>query len=468
MLITSVILAAGEGTRMKSAVPKVLHPILGKPMLSYTIDSALQATEMEPIVVIGHGADAVNDRFGKQVKFAYQGECLGTGHAVQQAEDLLRGKADIVLVTYGDMPLIQSGTLKQLIQTKVEHPGPMVMLTITADDPKGFGRIVRDADGMVEEIVEEAQATDEKLAIKELNPGVYCFQATWLWDALRRINLSPKGEYYLTDLVGIAVKEGKQVKAVKMEDPNEFIGINTRVHLAEATAILQQRINLKWMNAGVTILDPERTYIEPAVEIGMDTVIWPGSYLQGNTIIGKSCSIGPNSIIRNSKIADRCEVFSSVLEGATLEDDVNIGPYGHLRAGAHLAQGVHMGNFGEVKNSFLGPGTKMGHFSYLGDTITGENVNIGAGAITCNYDGENKNKTEIGSDVFIGSDTMLIAPIRLADGARTGAGSVVTKDVPEDSLAVGMPARVIRRNKKRNNKKGNYSTRHSERNEESP
>lgn len=453
MLITSIILAAGEGTRMKSVVPKILHPLLGKPMLSYAIDTATQATEIEPVVVIGHGAGAVRDRFSKQVRFVVQEECLGTGHAVQQAEGLLRDKVDIIIVTYGDMPLIQPVTLIHLIETKKEHPGPMVMLTITANDPKGFGRIVRDSDGMVKEIVEEAQATDEQLAIKELNPGVYCFQASWLWEALRKINLSLKGEYYLTDLVGIAVEEGKQVKTIMMGDPEEFIGINNRVHLAEATAILQRRINQKWMKAGVTILDPERTYIEPTVDIDIDTVIWPGTYLQENTVIGKSCSIGPNSIIRNSRIGNHCQVLSSVLEGATLEDDVDIGPYGHLREGAYLAQGVHMGNFGEVKNSYLGPGTKMGHFSYLGDTTTGENVNFGAGAITCNYDGEKKNRTEIGSDVFIGSDTMLVAPVHVADGARTGAGSVITKDVPEDSLAVGMPARVIRKFNREENKK---------------
>ncbi len=445
MRITSVILAAGEGTRMKSEMLKVLHPLLGKPMLRYAIDTALLATEEKPIVVIGHKADEVQEKFGTAVKFVIQENQLGTGHAVQKAEALLRGKTDAVLVTYSDMPLIKPETLRRLVEVKKEHPGPMVILSVTADNPRGFGRICRDSDGMVKEIVEEAQATSEQLAIRELNPGVYCFQETWLWDALRRIDLSPKGEYYLTDLVGIAVGEGEKVKAVQVDDPEEFIGINNRFHLAEATAVLQQRINHQWMHAGVTIIDPERTLIEPDVEIGMDTVIWPDSYLQGNTILGKACSIGPNTIIRNSRIGDHCQVFSSVVEGAVMEDDVDIGPYGHLRKGTHLAKGVHMGNFGEVKNSYLGAGTKMGHFSYLGDTTTGENVNIGAGTITCNYDGERKYPTEIGSDAFIGSDTMLVAPVRLADGARTGAGSVVTKDIPEDSLAVGMPARVIRK-----------------------
>lgn len=454
MRITSVILAAGEGTRMKSEVPKVLHPLMGSPMLSYAIDTALQVTEIPPVVVIGYGADEIKEKFDRNVRFVIQADRLGTGHAVQQAEEILRNKTDLVLVTYSDMPLIQPETLKSLVEAKEEHSGPMAMLSITADDSRGFGRIVRDSNGMVREIVEEAQANPEQLAIKEINPGVYCFDASWLWDALRRIEMSPKGEYYLTDLVGIAVKEGERVKAVPMEDPEEFIGINTRIHLAEATAILRRRINHKWMNAGVTVIDPDRTYIEPTVEIGMDTIIWPETYLQEGTIIGKSCTLGPSSIVRNSKIGDRCQVLSSVIESAILENDVGIGPYGHLRRGAHLAEGVHMGNFGEVKNSYLGPGTKMGHFSYLGDTTTGENVNIGAGTITCNYDGEKKHPTEIGSGAFIGSDTMLVAPVRLGDGARTGAGSVVTKDIPEGSLAVGMPARVLRKLKREQDEEG--------------
>ena len=454
MKITSVILAAGEGTRMKSEVPKVLHPLMGNPMLSYAIDTALQVTEIPPVVVIGYGADDVKEKFNQGIRFVIQRDRLGTGHAVQQAEEILQNKTDLVLVTYSDMPLIQPETLKSLVEAKREHMGPMVMLSIIADDPRGFGRIVRDSNGMISEIVEQVQATPEQLAIMEINPGVYCFDASWLWEALRRIEMSPKGEYYLTDLVGIAVKDGEIVKAVSMEDPDEFIGINTRVHLAEATAILRRRINQKWMDAGVTMIDPERIYVEPTVEIGVDTVLWPDTYLQDGTVIGKSCSIGPNSIVRNSKIGDRCQVLSSVVESAILENDVDIGPFGHLRRGAHLAEGVHMGNFGEVKNSYLGPGTKMGHFSYLGDTTTGENVNIGAGSITCNYDGEKKHPTEIGSGAFIGSDTMLVAPVRLGDGVRTGAGSVVTKDIPEGALAVGMPARVLRKSNKERGKEG--------------
>jgi bifunctional UDP-N-acetylglucosamine pyrophosphorylase/glucosamine-1-phosphate N-acetyltransferase len=270
-----------------------------------------------------------------------------------------------------------------------------------------------------------------------------------LWEALRRIRLSPKGEYYLTDCIEIAVSDGLPVQALVLEDPSEAIGINTRVHLAEAENLLRHRINRQWMLDGVTLVDPENAYIEPGVAIGQDTVIWPNTYLHGDTAIGSDCTIGPNAIIHNTRIGDRCKILSSVVEGAVLEDDVSVGPFGHLRKGAHLAQGVHMGNFGEVKSSYLGPGTKMGHFSYIGDATIGSEVNIGAGTITCNYDGQRKHPTEIGANAFVGSDTMLVAPIKLGEGARTGAGSVVTKDVPAHSLAVGVPARVIRKLEKR-------------------
>jgi bifunctional UDP-N-acetylglucosamine pyrophosphorylase / glucosamine-1-phosphate N-acetyltransferase len=317
---------------------------------------------------------------------------------------------------------------------------------LISDNPRGFGRIVRDADGSVRAIVEEAQATPEQLALRELNVGVYCFKASWLWDALHRIQISPKGEYYLTDLVGIAVSAGLTVQAIPATDPTEMIGINTRVHLAEAALALQRRINQNWMLAGVTLVDSATTYIEPGVTIGRDTVIWPNTHLQGQTVVGEECVLGPNSILRDTQVGHRCEVFASVLEQAVLEDDVNLGPFVHLRKGAHLAQGVHMGNFGEVKNSYLGPGTKMGHFSYIGDAQIGEGVNIGAGTITCNFTMEGKkNRTEIGARAFIGSDTMLVAPVKVGEGAATGSGAVVTKDVPPHTLVVGVPARAIRK-----------------------
>ncbi len=445
MKITSVILAAGKGTRMRSSLPKVLHPILGQPMLWYAIETSRAVTQATPVVVVGYDAEQVREVVGDDVRYVLQEEQLGTGHAVQRADSVLRGKADYILVTYGDMPLVSEDTLKSLVNAQQAHDGPISVLTAVADDPRGFGRIVRDADGDVLAIVEEALATPEQLAIRELNTGVFCFTADWLWDALDRIELSPKGEYYLTDLVEIAISEGRSVQAIQVEDPSEMIGINTRVHLAEATAMMQQRINQKWMLDGVTIQDPQTVYIEPGVTIGRDTVLAPNTHLRGETHIGEACIVGPNTIIQDSQMGNRCEVLNSVVEGAVIEDDVDIGPFGHLRKGAHLASGVHMGNFGEVKNSYLGPGTKMGHFSYLGDATIGSDVNIGAGTITCNYDGVQKHPTEIGDEVFIGSDTMLVAPLKLGHGARTGAGAVVTKDVKDKTLVVGMPARAIRK-----------------------
>ena len=271
------------------------------------------------------------------------------------------------------------------------------------------------------------------------------FNATWLWEALPRIPLSPKGEYYLTDLVGLAVGDGLAVEAIVVEDTQETIGINTRVHLAEAEGIMRQRINRAWMEQGVSMVDPSATYIEPGVQIGRDTIIWPNTYLHGVTRIGEDCIVGPDAIVRECQIGDGCKIVASVLEGAVLEDEVEIGPYSHLRKGAHLAQGVHLGNFGEVKESYLGPRSKMGHFSYIGDTKIGADVNIGAGTVTCNYDGVRKNPTEIGDGAFIGSDTMLVAPVKVGDHAQTGAGAVVTKDVAPGTLVVGMPARAIRK-----------------------
>ena len=445
MTITPIILAAGKGTRMRSNVPKVLHPILGKPMIWYALQASHAVTSEKPVIVVGHQAERVQEVLGDRARFVLQEEQLGTGHAVEQAKSLLQGETEYVLVTYGDMPLLTGDTLKKLVDAQRFHEGPMSILTVTVDDPRGFGRIVRDEDGNVQAIVEEAEATPEQLAIRELNTGVNCFSAAWLWQALSKIELSSAGEYYLTDLVEIAVSEGRSVKAISIADADEMIGVNTRIHLAEASTKMQQRINRKWMLAGVTIQDPRSTFIEPDVTIGRDTVLGPNTHLQGETVIGEACNLGPNTIVRDTKMGDRCEVLASVLEQAEMEDDVDIGPFGHLRKGAHLADGVHMGNFGEVKNSYLGPGTKMGHFSYLGDATTGPDVNIGAGTITCNYDGVKKHPTDIEAGAFIGSDTMLVAPVRIGKGARTGAGAVVTKDVDEHTLAVGMPARSIRK-----------------------
>ena len=444
--VVGVVLAAGKGTRMKSKRPKVLHPLLGRPMAAYALRAVEQATGRRPVVVVGHQAEVVRAGLGpERADYVLQEPPLGTGHAVQQTRTLLQGRARVILVTNGDMPLLRAETLRALLDAHRRHAGPITLLTVVADDPRGFGRIVRDAQGHVQAIVEEAHATPEQKAIRELNVGVYAFDADWLWPALDALPLSPKGEYYLTDTVALAVAQGRPVHAVTLADPTEAIGVNTRVHLAEAAAVLQQRIVRRWMLAGVTFVDPRRVYVEDTVTLGQDTVVWPDTYLLGDTHIGPESEIGPNTYIRDSRVGARCRVFASVLEQAVVEDQVDIGPYGHLRKGAHLAQGVHMGNFGEVKNAYLGPGVKMGHFSYIGDATIEAGVNIGAGTITCNYDGERKHPTYIGAGAFIGSDTMLVAPVRIGRGARTGAGAVVTRDVPDYTLAVGVPARAIRR-----------------------
>lgn len=445
MRITPVILAAGQGTRMKSDLPKVLHPVLGQPLVWHAVHTLKQVTDVKPVVVIGQGAERVKQVLGDSAHFAYQEQSLGTGHAVMKAVELLKGQTDYVLVSYADMPLLSVDTFNQIMEIQLQHDTPLTILTTIADDPRGFGRVIRDAEGNIQAIVEEHHCTPDQLQIRELNTSVYCIKADWLWSALEHIPLSPKGEYDLTDLVGIAVSDGQTVQAVTITDPVEVIDINTRVHLAEAAAHMRVRINRQWMLDGVTIVDPETTYIEIGVTLGKDTIIWPNTYIQGDTCIGEACTVGPNTHIRDTQVGDRSEIFTSVLEDAVVEDEVDIGPFAHLRKGAHLADGVHMGNFGEVKNSYLGPGTKMGHFSYLGDATLVGNVNIGAGTITCNYDGKKKSPTEIGQNAFIGSDTMLVAPVKIGDGARTGAGSVVTKDVPSNTLAVGMPARKIKK-----------------------
>jgi bifunctional UDP-N-acetylglucosamine pyrophosphorylase/glucosamine-1-phosphate N-acetyltransferase len=448
MNLSTVILAAGQGTRMKSSLPKVLHKLCGKPMAWFALEAARQVTSGKPLMVIGHAAEQVRQVLGEQAEYTVQDPQLGTGHAVMQAEALLRGRYDLVLVLNADMPLLTAETLRQLVELAHSHPDPISMLTVTTAETRGFGRIIRDSRGQVSAVVEEAQTTPDQLGIHELNPGVYCFKADWLWPALKRITLSPKGEYYLTDLVGMAVDDGHEVHTIAMEDPNEVIGINTRVHLAQAEALLRQRINQQWMLSGVTMIDPASTFIEPEVTLGQDTILWPGTYLHGSTQIGVGCVIGPNTIITDSKVGDNCTLLASVLEFAVLEDQVEMGPYCHLRKGAYLSRGVHMGNFGEVKNSTLGPGVKMGHFSYMGDAIVGADVNIGAGTITCNFDGTRKFPTEIGEGAFIGSDTMLVAPVKVGANAKTGAGAVVTKDIPAGTLAVGVPARVIKELKK--------------------
>ncbi len=444
MALSVIILAAGKSTRFKSRKPKVLHHLGGKPLLDYSIALAEALSSEKPVLVVGPETEAeIQARFGKRVHYVRQTERRGTGHAVMQAQSLLEGRSEQVLVLYGDMPLLRQETLEQLAARQEESSAALTMLTIERENSGGFGRVIRDFAGDILRIVEEVEATPAQRAIRELNVGVYVFAADFLWANLNRLRPSKrKGELYLTDMVELASSQGLRVMSVAATDTTEALGINTRVDFALAAAALRQRINERWMLAGVTLLDPASITIEPGVTLGQDTIIHPNTHLLGQTTVGESCELGPNTVIRDSTIGDACRVFASVLEEAVMEDESDIGPFGHLRKGAHLCQGAHMGNFGEIKNSTLGPGSKMGHFSYLGDAEVGANVNIAAGTITCNYDGVRKHRTVIEDGAFIGSDTMLVAPVRVGRGAKVGAGAVVTRDIPPHALAYGVPARV--------------------------
>ena len=446
MVCDAIILAAGLGTRMVSNTPKALHHLGGVPLVAWVEQTCREVTDRPPVVVIGPEGDGVRRVLPQDIRFVEQQSRLGTGHAVKQAEAMLRDGAGLVLIATADMPLVRADTLRRLVEAQRANPGPLALVTSTAQDPRGFGRVIRDPGGRVRAVVEEAAATDQQLQTRELNAGLYCINSAWLWSHLPKLTPSANGEIYLTDLVAQAAEEGGDIVAIQTEDPDEVIGVNTREHLAQAEVALRRRINGEWMRAGVTLADPETTYIEAFVRLEPDVLILPNTRLQGVTSVGRGSSIGPNTVVRDSTIGQACTVEASVVEGAELEAEVHVGPFAHLRPGARLGRGVHMGNFGEVKNSVLGPGVKMGHFSYVGDAEIGRETNIGAGTITCNYSRRGtKNRTTVGEAVFLGSDTLLVAPVRVGDGAATGAGSVVTRQVPARSLAVGMPARVVRK-----------------------
>lgn len=457
----TVVLAAGKGTRMRSKLPKMLHPLAGVPLLAHVLKAvdAIPSTSAfaslentvsssRPVVVLGHEAVQIEAHVGERCLYAIQEEQLGTGHAVLAAQpvvDALNPLPQTVLVCYGDTPLLRSEVLAQVLVEHHKKQATITFLTAYAELPSDYGRVIRDAQGRVRELVEVKRATEDQLRVREVNSGVYCFDRAWLWPTLQNLPRNASGEYYLTDLIAIASAQERVIATVTGAF-DETIGVNDRVQLAEAERILRRRILERHMYAGVTVLDPATTYVDDDVQIGMDTVLLPGTFITGKTTIGSSCRIGPDTTIDQSVIGDRCVIRNSVIEEATLEDGVSVGPFSHCRRGAHLAQNVRMGNFAEVKNSYVGAETDMHHFSYLGDATVGEHVNIAAGTITSNYNGITKQKyrTTIGEEAFIGCDTILVAPVTVGDHAMTGAGAVVNKDVPPGALVVGVPARVLR------------------------
>jgi bifunctional UDP-N-acetylglucosamine pyrophosphorylase / glucosamine-1-phosphate N-acetyltransferase len=443
-----IVLAAGLGTRMRSQTPKVMHLVAGKPLLSHVLD-AVRGAGARPVVVLSKESEPARAIVGDGAVVAMQDPPRGTGDAVRVALGAIPDGSGEAFIVYSDTPLLRASTLRALAELRAKRGAPLALLSGMVGTANAYGRVVRDANGDVARVVEVRLATAEERRLPESNLGAYAVDLVWLRNAVPRLRANETGEIFLTDLVALATGEGARVAVYCTEDPDEGLGVNTQVELAAAEDVVRRRIRERHMLAGVTFHDPGSSLVDADVEIAPDVVIERGTVLEGKTRIGTGTRIGPYAIVRDTQVGERCRVEGSVLEGATLEDDVRIGPYSHLRPGAYLERGVEMGNFGEVKNARLGKGTKMHHFSYIGDAQVGQRVNIGAGTITLNYDGVSKHRTEIGDDAFIGSDSLLRAPIRIGARSVTGAGSVVTKDVPDDMLAVGVPARIRRKTERK-------------------
>ncbi len=443
MNLKALVLAAGKGTRMKSELPKVIHKVNGIPMVKKILNELDALQTEENILILGHKKEVVLEELG-DVKYVVQEEQLGTGHAIMQAKELLQDYDGDVMILCGDTPLLRHETLKRMYEAHKKSGASTTILTSIYENPFGYGRIVKNGDKVVA-IVEEKEADEETKKIKEVNAGVYCCNSKELFEALGKVtNNNEKGEYYLTDIVSIQVNEGKTIGSFILEDNEEILGVNSKVELAQASKVLRERKNISLMEEGVILIDPSATYIEETVKIGKDTVIYPGAVIQGDTEIGENCEIIGTTRIIDSKLGNDIRIESSVIEESILEDKVTMGPFAHLRPKSHLKEKVHIGNFVEIKKSTLEIGVKAGHLTYLGNATVGKDTNIGAGTITCNYDGVNKFDTVIGENVFIGSDTMLVAPVTIGDKAITGAGSVITKDVAPKALAVERSKQIIK------------------------
>jgi bifunctional UDP-N-acetylglucosamine pyrophosphorylase/glucosamine-1-phosphate N-acetyltransferase len=444
--IDVVILAAGLGKRMKSQTIKVLHRAAGRPLIDYVLDLASAIAAKPPVIVVGHQREAVQEHVGNRARYAFQEKQLGTGHAVRQAVDQIDVKGKKILILSGDVPLTRPETLQKLIDEHQRAGNALTLVTMKLEDPGLYGRVIRDSNGGVAKIVEAKDADEKQKQIREVNAGIYLFDGGYLSEYLRRLSTNnAQGEYYLTDLIGMLRDSGKRVGALLLDDPVEALGVNSRAELATVEGEIQRRVIDRLMRDGVTFRNPATVVIDSMVTIGADTVIYPFVTIEAHTRIGNGCVIEPGVHLHNVTVGNDVHVKTgTVAEDAVIEDEAMVGPYAHLRPGTRLGRHVKVGNFVETKKAVFGEGAKASHLSYIGDADIGKDVNIGAGTITCNYDGVNKNKTILEEGVFIGSDTQLVAPVRVGRGAYVGAGSTITKDVPPDSLALSrVPQKVI-------------------------
>lgn len=433
----AVILAAGQGTRMKSKLYKVLHPVAGRAMVQHVIEQLNTVNLDKMVTIVGYGAEMVKEKIGKASEFVIQEEQLGTGHAVLQAEDLLKDKEGTTIVACGDTPLIKGETFQALFDHHEKTGAGVTVLTAKADNPAGYGRVIRNDLNEVERIVEHKDANEDELLVNEINTATYCFDNKALFEALQEVsNDNAQGEYYLPDVIEILRNKGKKVSAFLTPDFDEALGINDRVALAQAEKIMKRRINEMHMRNGVTIVDADNTYIEPDVVIEPDVILYPGTILKGKTIIHANAEIGPNSEITNCSIGEETIVKQSVANESKIGDRVKIGPFAHIRPDSTVGNDAKLGNFVEIKKTVLGNHSKVSHLSYIGDAEVGSNVNVGCGTITVNYDGTNKFLTTIEDDAFIGCNSNLIAPVTIGKGSYVAAGSTITEDVPEDALSV--------------------------------
>ena len=433
----AILLAAGEGSRMKSKKAKVLHEVMGKSMVQRVVDVAKSAGLEEIAVIVGHQAEQVQEALKDSgVTFFLQQEQKGTGHAVMQAESFLEEGKDVVIL-YGDTPLLQKETLLSLMDFHEQAQNAVTIISSLVDQPDGYGRIVRDEAGQFVKNVEHKDASEAQWQIKEINSGIYCFDGGCLKEALKKINnQNAQGEYYLPDTLSVLKAEGKKVDAMVVSDSRQFLGVNTRAQLAQVQKVLQERVNAYWMNEGVTILDPATTYIADTVTIGMDTVIYPQTLLEGHTVIGENCQIGPCTRLTDMTVGDETTMqFTTAME-STVGSFTKVGPYAYIRPNCHIGNHIKVGDFVEVKNSVIGDGTKISHLTYVGDSDVGQNINFGCGTVTVNYDGKKKYRTVIEDNVFIGCNANLVAPVTLKEGSYVAAGSTITKDVPPKALAV--------------------------------